>query len=111
MQNKHVINIVASDCRPEEENKFNSWYDEVHIPFFLKFSGLLSVARYKLAGTADRQARYLAVYEFASREDLEKFSNSPEVAAARAEMRQTWGEKGIDIKWRAPYELLRRWQT
>ncbi len=111
MQKKQMINIVASDCRPEDEYKFNSWYDEVHIPFLLKFDGLLSVSRYKLAGDIKGQARYLAVYEFDSEEAVERFSTSPEIAAARAEMKQTWGEKGIDIKWWAPYELLRRWQT
>jgi hypothetical protein len=110
LKNKHVINIVASDCKPEEEEKFNSWYDEIHIPFLLKYKGLVSVTRYKLSGTVEGQARYLAVYEFSSREDLERFPGSPEVAAARAEMIQTWGEKGIDIRWRAPYEMLRKWE-
>ena len=110
MQTTHVINIVATDCQPDEEQRFNLWYDGVHVPFLLEFGGLLSVARYKLASAADGQARYLAIYEFASREDYEAFTRSPEVATARAEMRQTWGEKGLDVKWRAQYELLRMWQ-
>ena len=52
MNEKKVINVVAIDCKPEVEEKFVHWYDEVHIPILLKFKGLLSVKRYKISNSS-----------------------------------------------------------
>jgi antibiotic biosynthesis monooxygenase (ABM) superfamily enzyme len=110
MENGRVINIVASECQPDQEIKFNKWYNEVHIPMLLKIPGLVGVTRYKLAGEASGQAKYLAVYEFKDRSSFEAFEHSPELSAARDEMAQTWKNGGFDIKWRAPYEAIKTWK-
>jgi len=38
-----ILNIVASDCPAELEDKFNRWYNEVHIPMLFLFKGLKTV--------------------------------------------------------------------
>jgi hypothetical protein len=48
MPGKPVINIVATRCQPVDDEKFNRWYNEVHIPMLLKYKKLLGVARYKV---------------------------------------------------------------
>ena len=108
MQKGRVLNIVATECPPDEEDKFNKWYNEVHVPMLFKFPGMLEVTRYKLLGEAAGQAKYLALYEFKDQASFEAFSKSAELAAARDEMSQTW-KNGIDIKWRAQYEPIKTW--
>ena len=108
MEKGRVLNIVASECRPDEEDKFNKWYNETHIPMLLKFEGMLGVTRYKLLSGSSGQATYLALYEFRDQESLDAFQKSAELAAARDEMGQTW-KNGIDIKWRAQYEPMKTW--
>ncbi|OGO36592.1 MAG: hypothetical protein A2147_09070 [Chloroflexi bacterium RBG_16_57_8] len=105
-----MINIVATECKPADERKFNDWYDNVHIPLLMKHPAIRSVARYKVRGGSEGQAKYLAIYEFASPESFEAFGESPEFAAARDEMRQTWGEGGFEIKWRAQFDVLGSWK-
>jgi antibiotic biosynthesis monooxygenase (ABM) superfamily enzyme len=32
MADEIVVNIIETKCQPEDEEKFNKWYNEVHIP-------------------------------------------------------------------------------
>jgi hypothetical protein len=105
-----VINIVASECKIEDDKKFNDWYNGVHVPMLFKYKGLLKVTRYKLHGGPEGQAKYLAVYEFKDKAAFEGFQGSPEMAAAREEMGVTWKDKMFDIKWRAQYEPIQAWE-
>ncbi len=109
MESNAVINVVATRCQPEVEEKFNKWYDEVHIPLLFKFPGMTRVTRYKAMKT-DAESTYLAVYEFKDREALEKYEQSPELKAAREEMKETWQGKGFEITWRMPYAALQTWE-
>jgi len=110
METGRVLNIVATECEPDQEAKFNKWYNEVHIPMLLKFDGMLGVTRYKLIGGSEGQAKYLALYEFKNQASLEAFQKCDELAAARDEMAQTWKGKSFEIKWRAQYEPLKTWK-
>ena len=110
MGNGKVINIVASECAPANEVKFNKWYNEIHIPMLLKFPGLLAVTRYKFTGGDAGQVKYLAVYEFKDQASFEAFEKSPELNAAREEMGQTWKNDMFDIKYRARYETIQAWK-
>ena len=85
MTNKPILYMVGTECDPDVEDKFNTWYDEIHIPLLLKFKGIKEVTRYCFVGTVkhpkdmhefqalDRHMKYLAVYRFDSLEDLQVF--------------------------------------
>ena len=108
MDNSPVINIVGSKCRPQDEARFNKWYDEIHIPMLMKFKGLKAVTRYKLANDAKDVPSYFAIFEFGSKADLDAYNKSPELAAAREEMKQSWPEAGcFETVFRAPYQFLK----
>ena len=47
MGSNAIINIVATECRPEEEERFNKWYNEVHVPMLFKYKGMKRVTRCK----------------------------------------------------------------
>jgi len=104
-----VINVVATECQPEVEEKFNKWYDEIHIPLLFKFKGMRRVTRYKILKETEEYPSYLAIYEFESRQAFEEYVNSPELAAGRAEMNETWKGGGFEIKWRVQYETMKTW--
>jgi uncharacterized protein (TIGR02118 family) len=105
-----IMNIVATGCPAAYEAKFNKWYNEVHIPLLFKYKGMKRVTRYRLVGESQGQAKYLACYEYESREALEAFPKSPEFAAAMEEMQGTWKGEIIEIKWNAVYEPIRTWE-
>lgn len=120
MTNAKVVHLVGTQCRPDAEDKFNQWYNEVHIPMLLKFKGLKGVTRYKRIGQAGEYPEYLTVYQFDSKADFDTYEkSSPEVAAAREDTRRTWqvsgshpakGEGAFEVKWRIQYKIIKSWK-
>ena len=108
MARKPVLNIVTTQCQPDEEEKFNKWYNEIHVPMMLKFRGIEQAARYKVISDKTALPRYINVYKFPSKQDFEAFEKSPEYAAALDEMVETWGKK-IDLISRVQCELIQEW--
>ena len=110
METKPIIHLVAADCRPEHEAKFNKWYNDIHIPMLLKFKGIKKVTRYKITKEAKEYPKYLTIYTFESQKAYEEYEASPELTAAREENRETWKEGGYEIKWRVQYEPVKNWE-
>ena len=108
MENSPVIHIVGTQCRPEDEARFNKWYNEVHIPMLLKFKGLKGAARYKITSDSGEYPTYLAIYQYESQQAYEASRHSPELAAALEEMKGSW-PGGLDTKWRVQYQLIKNW--
>ena len=104
-----IINIVATQCNPEVEQKFNKWYNEVHIPMLMKSKQMKGVKRIKVLQPGANIPTYLALYEFDSLAELEAYRKGPELAAARDEMKVTWKDGGYQSVWSAPYEVLGEW--
>jgi len=107
---KTFINVIGTRCHPDDDAKFNKWYDEVHIPMLMKFKGMKKVTRYKAAYLPKDYPTYLTIYEFASKADFEAYSNSPELAEARKEMAETWKERPFELTWRVQFEALKTWE-
>src|ERR1051325_11526081 len=57
--------LVAFSNPPADEDAFNAWYDEEHVPLRRAVPGFLSGRRYKASGD-DAGPRYAALYELAS---------------------------------------------
>jgi len=110
MAEKVLLNIMGTRCRPEQEAKFNKWYEEVHIPLGLKFKGMKGATRCKIANAAPEYPTYITIYEFESRKAFEDYGKSPELAAMLAEMKETWKDGGFDVVWRVQYEVLKTWR-
>jgi hypothetical protein len=105
-----ILNIVATECLPENEARFNKWYNEVHIPMIFKYKGVKKVTRYELCGEAKGQCKFLAFYEFEDKKAQEGLLKSKELAAAMDEMRETWKGGGFELKWSAVYEPKKTWK-
>ena len=109
MVKSRYINIVATDCGADVEDRFNTWYDENHVPLLMKYPGIKKVTRYKVRGDAPAGARYIAVYEYDSPEAMAGLQESDAFKEAMAEMQESWPQGGIEIKWAGVYEPLKTW--
>ena len=109
MEDKSIIHVVASQCQPEVEEKFNKWYDDIHVPMLMKFKGIKEVTRYERVYETEEYPKYLAIYKFESQDSFEVYGTSPELAAAREEMKETWKEGGFEVKWRVQYKPMKTW--
>jgi len=105
-----IIQIVASGSSPEKEAAFNKWYTEVHVPMLFEFKGVKQASRYQRIGENEECAKYLAIYEFESKEAQDAFPKSPEFAAAVDDFEKKREEVGFTMKWAASYELIESWE-
>lgn len=105
-----IILIVANEPSTEREAEYNEWYSERHIPMMFRFHGMKKASRYRLAGQNKAASKYLTVYEFGSKEDLEEFFASAEFAAAVEDFDEKWKNGGFENKWNASYELIKSWE-
>ena len=106
MAGHRIIQIVASQSTPEKEAAYNTWYSEVHVPMLFGFEGVKRASRYRLIGDDPDQAKYLAIYEFETAEDLGAFPKSPAFTDAVKDFENRRDELGFDMKWGASYELV-----
>jgi len=67
--------VVKATITPDQEEEFNKWYHQVHIPDVLKYPGCLSARRYRALSGEDKFP-YMAVYEFVDEKTLEEFLKS-----------------------------------
>ena len=107
---KGIILIVANEPSPDREAEYNKWYSEKHIPMMFRYKGMKKASRYRLAGDEEGISKYLVIYEFASKEDLESFTQSPEFADAVRDFDEKWKDGGFESKWNASYEIIKSWE-
>jgi uncharacterized protein (TIGR02118 family) len=105
-----IVNIVSTECSPENDAKFNRWYNEVHIPMLLKYKGIKRVTRYKIMEEKQVRPKYITIYEYDTIEDLRGMMGSPEFKAVREEMEETWKGQMFDVKWAMSCEPIKSWE-
>ena len=91
MENKGLF-IVKANVKPEQEEAFNRWYDEDHMPKALnRFPGVISGRRYKIMDGGDGY-NYMALYEFESKEKMNETMKSDALQNLIQEFDATFGE-------------------
>lgn len=66
------ILLAYTDCVDKsKDDKFNEWYDKIHLPDVLKLPGFVSATRCVNINPAVRKDKFLAIYEVES-EDIQK---------------------------------------
>ena len=105
-----LVHINWNEPSPEVEEKYNHWYNEIHVPMILRFPKILRVTRYRIgdaAGNYKKSPRYCTFYEFESEKDYLAYENSLSTAEAFEEMRETWKKGGFTIRFRAQYKPMK----
>ena len=93
MVNKGVL-IVMANVNSEQEDAFNQWYDEDHMPKALnRFPGVISGRRYKILDGGDGY-NYMALYEFQSQEKLTESMESEALQGLIQEFNTAFSEVG-----------------
>jgi hypothetical protein len=112
MDNKPVIITRWFGCPPEVEDKYNKWYNEVHIPMLLKCGQIKRVTRYKMISDDESFPKYMTIYEFEDLEAFERYDTSEARTAAHEEIKQSWpeGQPKYQSKGRARYEVMKTWE-
>jgi uncharacterized protein (TIGR02118 family) len=106
-----VIGLTGYQIKPESEDQYNKWLNEVHIPILFKFPGLKAVTRFKITKKDDRYPNYLTIMEFEDEEAFKAFKESPEVAEARKDtLARKWTDKDRESKWRVEYKAINAWR-
>jgi antibiotic biosynthesis monooxygenase (ABM) superfamily enzyme len=111
MAKARILNIVATECATKNDARFNEWYNEVHIPMLMKYKGIKKVTRYKMLNGKTGKPKYIAIYEFDTKQDLDGLPASREFKAAIEEMQETWKGETFDIKWAVSCEPLKSWES
>ena len=82
------ILLVLSNCKDAaQEQEFNRWYEEVHIPDILDAGGFHTAYRYESVDPAATKAKYLAIYET---DNIDPAKAREKHSAARAD----WIQRG-----------------
>jgi hypothetical protein len=55
--------MVFSRPQAGQDEEYNIWYEQVHIPEMLAIDGVKSCARHRLRTKGDQPVEYLAVYD------------------------------------------------
>ena len=111
MAKARYITVVATNCADiKDEERFNEWYNNNHVPILMKYEGNVKTTRYKVNGEAPNGGCYLAIYEFDSAEARAGQQGSPAFQEAMAEMQQSWPNGGVEIKWMGNYDPIKAWE-
>ncbi|OGL12149.1 MAG: hypothetical protein A3I14_05870 [Candidatus Rokubacteria bacterium RIFCSPLOWO2_02_FULL_73_56] len=85
-----VLFIVKATIRTDQEEAFNRWYNEEHVPQFLRWPGAVSARRYRALEGEDRY-QYMAVYELQDEANYRRLMASEHMRALRAEYDARFG--------------------
>jgi len=110
MAKQRILSIVVTECPSDSAEKFNKWYNEVHIPMLMKYKGIKKAARYKVMDENKDKSQFIAIYEYESKEDMAGLNSSPEFKAAIEEMQETRKGQAFDIKSAFSCEPIKTWE-
>ena len=79
-----VLFVVKATIRKDQEEAFNRWYNEEHVPQVLQWKGLVSARRYR-ALEGEEKYQYMAVYELQDEATWRRLMASDHMKALRAE--------------------------
>ncbi|GBE77639.1 hypothetical protein SCP_0105190 [Sparassis crispa] len=107
--------FVSLEVKPEDEEEFNKWYDEEHIPMLAKVPGWVRSRRFVVEDVSQlgvsvteqkRAPKYLAVHEWASPDAFV----SPELKASISTPLSVKMLDGALLKERRLMKLFRTWE-
>jgi hypothetical protein len=85
-----VLFTVKATITKDREDAFNRWYDEEHVPQFLRFPGAVSARRYRALADEDRY-QYMAVYELRDQATYQRLMESDHFKDLKAEYDRHFG--------------------
>ena len=85
-----VLLVVKATITKDQEDAFNRWYNEEHVPQLLRFPGAVSARRYKAIMGEDKY-QYMAVYELEDEATFRRLMDSEHMKELRADYDAVFG--------------------
>jgi hypothetical protein len=85
-----VLFVVKATIARDREAAFNRWYNEEHVPQFLRYPGAVSARRYKAIMGEDKY-QYIAVYEMKDEPTFRQFLESDHLKELKADYDAKFG--------------------
>jgi hypothetical protein len=109
VDNRQLIDIVASSPPPDVIDRLEEWYSNIHVAMIMKF-GANSVERFKsLTGSPDYPT-YLNMYHYAGIQAHDE-RYSPQASAEISKDVQSRWPNGYGIRWRVWYIEHKKWSA
>ena len=99
-----VLFVVKATITKDQEEAFNTWYNEEHCPQLLQYKGAVSARRYKAIMGEDKY-QYIAVYEVQDEATFRQLMESDHMRALRADYDAKFG----DVSERARFAYVQVW--
>ena len=99
--------VVQLNVDKSEEERWNAWYNEVHVPEVMSLSDqIVSATRYRRTN-GDVGYEYMAIYRFASEEALTAFLAHPGLAQMGKDYEAEWGKFSSRVRgfWEPIFQL------
>jgi hypothetical protein len=116
MSSQPLIWMVGIQCRAEDEAKFNTWYNDIHVPMLLKGNCVKKATRFKLSdvnypvgATTQASPNYLTVYEFETPAQFDAWMAGAARNEAGDDKVKTWSENPYEVRWASRYDLIKAW--
>ena len=99
-----VLFVVKATISKDREAAFNRWYNEEHVPQFLRYPGAVSARRYR-AIMGDDKYQYMAVYEMQDEPTFRRFMESNHLKELKADYDAKFG----NVSERERFAYLQVW--
>lgn len=114
IENAPIMHLEAYRMTPEEQEKFNKWFNEyggkVFVPLFMKTCGLKGYDYFKFIRVLPTPLEtdyppYLSILYFENLEAFENFEQSPEQESFQSALRNIL-PLGLNYRWYVQYKLV-----
>jgi hypothetical protein len=109
MDNSPIIDIVASSPGPENIDKLERWYQDVHVRMIMKY-GAKSVERFKALTESLDYPVYLNMYHYDNIHGYEERQSAQASAEISKDVQARW-PNGYGIRWRVWYIEHKKWSV
>jgi hypothetical protein len=102
------LTIVGSNFLASSDAAVNEWYDSIHIPILMGYSGLKKAVRYKNVGDSATPG-YLGLFYYPTKTDFDSMPTSQPFDSADKELAAHWTNNEYTMALAISYSKIQSW--
>jgi Domain of unknown function (DUF4286) len=105
-----IMYVVRIRIPVREEEDWNKWHNEEHVPAVLAQPGFLQVRKFKSISNSSKESEYFVLYELQNQAAYDKYVKSAEGEKLRQQYLDTYGAKTTITRWawQETFNLIKR---
>lgn len=105
-----VMYVVRIRIPVREEEDWNKWHNEEHVPAVLEQPGFVQVRKFKSLSNSNKESEYFVLYELQNQAAYDKYVKSAEGERLRQLYLDTYGAKTKITRWawQETFNLIKR---